>query len=321
MTTQPPAGRSSDVERILTQLLALSSLGVFPHKFTVRGVEMDVLPTLKMLQVAYRDGQITAREAMNALRPLTMQVLRLVDARIHGIPIDIAVPLGVILDATEDGHVTVGELAPLVPFVYQVITAAIGAGTPHAPAAPPTTTPPVPWPPAATTTTTPAPLGNPGGRMQITALKAGILFIEGDRDDKDAERHGIAGQRYGADHVQQKHERVHLDCTPTPDDRDHNETLVMADGHSPAMQPRWGRVVNGKEILNWNSHDEDDHWELQSYEKKNASDTSGPGLTPVLFLENQFGPGQTKCFAYFILPGEFNGGLTVESDRVYWQAD
>lgn len=167
--------------------------------------------------------------------------------------------------------------------------------------------------------------------MQITKLVPSIIFIEGDRDDpKTAVRQGIEGAHYGTDHVQQKHERVHADCTPVPDNPAYNETLVGVPGNpkQPWIEPRWGRIgPNGEEILNWNSTHEADHWSLESWEKKGPSDTSGPGLTPVFYMENQLGPGQTKCFVYYVLKAEHNDGLALDGSdreacpRAYWMAD
>lgn len=157
--------------------------------------------------------------------------------------------------------------------------------------------------------------------MQLTSLRASILFGEQDR------KGGSSGPEWNPNdpnQVQMKTWRVHFDCTPTPDDPAYNETLVGSDGNpkKPRIEPRWGRVdANGKEVLNWNSSGEPDHFGLESWEKKGPDDTSGPGLTPVLLLNEQFGSGTVKCFLYFVLRAEYNDGLALESNRVYWRAD
>lgn len=151
--------------------------------------------------------------------------------------------------------------------------------------------------------------------MQITALKAGVMGV---------------GDAKGPNDTQLVGDRCHLDCTPTPDDKAYNDSLVMEDGHSPCLLVRWGYTDhNGKDVRC--SHggpgqpdadaDRDDPWDLQSYEVKNANDTGGPGWTPVLELTAPLGPGLYDAWAYFILPAKYNGGLEVRSNRCTWKAD
>ena len=154
---------------------------------------------------------------------------------------------------------------------------------------------------------------------QITALASGVMGV---------------GDAKGPHETQVVGDRCHLDCTPTPDDPKHNETLVMEDGHSPQVLWRWGYTdAEGKDVRC--SHggpgqpdaeaDRDDPWELQSYEKKGAKDTSGPGLTPVLQLNEPLGSGVLNAWAYPILwagpEGQYNGGLTVTGPKCTWKAD
>jgi len=155
--------------------------------------------------------------------------------------------------------------------------------------------------------------------MQITALQAGVMGVG---DDK------------GPHEIQLVGDRCHLDCTPTPDDRAYNLSLVQEDGHSPVLLWRWGyEDENGNDVYCSKGgdgqpdaqQDRDDPWDLQSYEVKNAKDTGGPGWTPVLELTAPLGPGVKRAWAYPILwageRGQYNGGLTVKGPRCYWKAD
>lgn len=162
--------------------------------------------------------------------------------------------------------------------------------------------------------------------MQITALKADIMGFEGPRDG------GNAGPLYGKDHIQQVGDRIHLDVTPTPDSGDPADPNLLrpGQGKSPKVIWRWGRYdKNGNKVFNskggdgqlYAHQDEPDHFDLQSYERKNDSDTSGPGLTPVLLQEQAFGPGTVKCFAFACIEKAQNEGLDVESNVVEWLAD
>lgn len=216
---------------------------------------------------------------------------------------------------SDDEIERLGErLGDAVKVLGQVVAARRRAATAAAAAAAQAAAAVPPAPVAAPTP--PAPVAPPVAGVTLTALKASILF--GERDRKG----GNSGPQYDAvNETQGKGDRVHFDCTPTPDVPAFNETLVQANGVTPLIEPRWGRVgPDGVEILDWNSHDEPDHFGLESWEKR-PGDTSGPGLTPVLLLNNQFGPGRTRCFLYFVLAARDNDGVGLESNRVYWMAD
>lgn len=159
---------------------------------------------------------------------------------------------------------------------------------------------------------------------QITNLKASVMGMEGDRAG------GNAGALLGPDVVQEVKMRVHLDVTPTPDDPAFNDTMVKPGTKTPLVLWRWGYVdASGKDVRCSHggdgqpdaSADRNDPWSLESYEKKNESDTSGPGLTPVLLLEEPLGSGIFDAFAYAILPASDNGGLEVRSNRITWKCD
>lgn len=159
---------------------------------------------------------------------------------------------------------------------------------------------------------------------QYTAIKAEDMGGEGPR------KGGNAGPTYGPDQTQQVEHRRHLNCTLTPDSHDPADpNLLRGQGRAPKVTWRWGRYVDGKRVFNsrggdgqlYAGQDEPDHWSLESYERKNDSDTSGPGLTPVLLLDAAFGPGTTKCFAFACIEAAQNGGLDVESNEVTWLAD
>ena len=160
---------------------------------------------------------------------------------------------------------------------------------------------------------------------QITALKAEDLGGEGPRNG------GNAGETYGPEGIQQVGHRRHLNVTPTPDSKNPADPNLVREGQgkSPKVTWRWGRYVDGKRVFNSKGGDgqlyaeqnESDHWSLESYERKNESDTSGAGLTPVLLLDEAFSPGTTKCFAFACIEAAQNEGLDVESNEVTWQAD
>jgi hypothetical protein len=156
--------------------------------------------------------------------------------------------------------------------------------------------------------------------MQITKLTASVMGVGDAKGPKDTQ---VVG------------DRCHLDVSPTPDDPKFNETLVRPGTKIPLVLWRWGYVdASGKDVrcshggTNQDgtdqpdaSADRDDPWDLQSYEKKGPQDTSGPGLTPVLQLNEPLGPGTFTAWAYAILPAQDNGGLEVRSNRVTWIAD
>ena len=200
----------------------------------------------------------------------------------------------------QDGKLDAEETRRLLA----VVVLAFATGVPQqAPQAPAPTQPPA---------NPPAPSG---GKMQITALKAGVMGV---------------GDAKGPNETQLVGDRCHLDVTPTPDDPAFNETLVKPGTKTPLVLWRWGYVDgSGKRVMcshggpgQPDAHaDRDDPWDLQSYEKKNASDTSGPGLTPVLELTEPLGPGVLHAFAYAILPAEDNDGVEVRSNEVTWKAD
>lgn len=162
--------------------------------------------------------------------------------------------------------------------------------------------------------------------MQITALKADIIGFEGPRNG------GNSGQLYGKAHVQQVGDRIHLDCTPTPDSKNPADPNLLrpGQGKSPKVVWRWGRYdAQGNKVYNsrggdgqlFAGQDEADHFSLQSYERKNDNDTSGAGLTPVLLQEENFAPGTVKCFAFACIEAAQNEGLDVVSNEVVWLAD
>jgi len=162
---------------------------------------------------------------------------------------------------------------------------------------------------------------------QITALKAAIIGVEGPRNG------GNAGANLPPGTPLQVGMRLHLDCTPTPDSGDPADPNLVrkGQGKSPKIVWRWGRIVDGKHVYNskggdgqlFAKQDEPDHFSLESYERKNESDTSGAGLTPVLLLEEAFGPGQHQGFAFPCVEAAQNEGLNVgdESGAVTFPVD
>lgn len=161
--------------------------------------------------------------------------------------------------------------------------------------------------------------------MQFTALKAEIMFLEADR------KGGNGGEALPAGTIQQVGMRLHLNGTPTPDSGDPADPNLLraGQGKSPKIVWRWGRYVDGKRVCNskggdgqlYAGQDERDHFSLESYERKNDNDTSGPGLTPVLLQEEVFGSGVSRCFAFCCIEAAQNEGLNVESNEVVWSAD
>ena len=142
---------------------------------------------------------------------------------------------------------------------------------------------------------------------------------------------GIEGPRTGGNNdggsvaigtVLQEGMRLHLNCSLIPDSGDPADPNLLraGQGKSPKVTWRWGRYVNGKRVFNskggdgqlYAHQDENDHFSLESYERKNDSDTSGPGLTPVLLLEQVFGPGVSDGFAFPCIEAAQNGGVDLD---------
>jgi len=166
---------------------------------------------------------------------------------------------------------------------------------------------------------------------QITALKASDMGGEGPRNG------GNAGVTYGPEQPQDLGHRRHFDCTPTPDSKDPADPNLLraGQGKSPKVTPRWGYYddpaggKNGPKVFCskggpgqlYAKQDRDDPFGLESYERKNENDTSGPGLTPVLLQNEPLGPGQRTCFLFFCIEAAQNEGLDVESNEVNWKAN
>jgi hypothetical protein len=112
-------------------------------------------------------------------------------------------------------------------------------------------------------------------------------------------------------------DRMHLDVTPigadgkkisTGDSR--IQALRKHDG-SPAIDWRW--KVNGK--MNWNSAEEEDHFNWESY------DDADVGCTPVMRLEKLFGYGLGKVEVWPLIEAQYNNGLAVEGPHAFFYID
>lgn len=80
----------------------------------------------------------------------------------------------------------------------------------------------------------------------------------------------------------------------------------------PAIQGRWGYDRDGRDVLLTNSgHDK--------FAFGSVDDDGG--TTPTLKLEEQVGEGSNRCFFYYHVEAEDNGGVEQNSARIHFRAD
>lgn len=172
-------------------------------------------------------------------------------------------------------------------------------------------------------------------KYQITNLKAEILGIEGPRTGGSNDGGSVA---IGT--TLQVGMRLKLNCTPTPDTKDPADPDLTRNGQpniqgEPRITPRWGYYEKnpdgsrGKKVFCSKGgdgqllagQDRSDIFSLESYVRKNENDTSAPGLTPALLLDEPAGSGVFEGFALFCVEAAANNGLDVVSDEVTFPLD
>lgn len=112
-------------------------------------------------------------------------------------------------------------------------------------------------------------------------------------------------------------ENLRFDVTPVaPDGHEYpgNDPTVNGpkfrkeDGTSPIIEYRWG---SGEQEF---SNSGDDPFHLNSYEDNG-------GCTPNLKLTRQIGPGANAVWIYAYVRPEYNGGVSVQSEKLTFNAD
>lgn len=309
----------------ITPFLGLLKPLVRDLKVDVAGYPFPLGGEIVELLDALADGQLSPKEARHLAFFTIMNASHLLerDVVIANRSFNFTPFIKNLAEEVADDDLSMDDIQSLVPPLLTVILAS--KTVPKTPAGQPIVIP-IGNPPGVTVGPTPTPTqpSNPvptptnpqsgGGKLQtLTKLQSGIIF--GERANT-----GGAGRFNPATEASGVGDRIHFDCTPTPDNPDELEQMVGADGNpkKPWVEPRWGTCNEdgSNEKLMWNSKDLPDAFELQSWEKKNESDTSAPGFTPVLQQEVEIGPGRHKCFMYFVISAEHNNGHAIDgSDR------